>query len=78
MDTSFPSFNKLWGKPVFQFKDGSSLQVRSALYFDLFTSGAKFLGFYVPSSDHAIEVCSLLAAHAIELGDALSGRRVGL
>jgi len=72
MDTSFPTFNKLWGKPVFQFEDGSSLQITSALYFDLFTSGAKFLGFHIPSSDHTLEICALLAAHAMELGDALS------
>ena len=72
MDTSFPNFTKLWGKPVFQFKDGTSLQVTSALYFDLFTSGAKFLGFHVPSSDHTLEICALLAVHAIELGDSLS------
>ena len=72
MDTSFPSLNKLWGKPVFHFEDGSSLEVRSALYFDLFTYGAKFLGFYVPTTPRVLEVCALLAAHATELGDALA------
>lgn len=71
MDTSFPSLNKLWGKPELHFDDGTSLQIRSALYFDLFTSGSKFLGFYVPHSARTLEVFGILAAHAIELGDAL-------
>ena len=59
MDSSFPHLNKLWGKPIIQFEHGSSLQVTSALYFDLFTSGAKFLGFHIPKSSHALEACDL-------------------
>ncbi len=66
MDTSFPSFTKLWGKPVFHFEDGSSLQITSALYFDLFTSAAKFLGFHVPRSDHTLEICALLAIMSVK------------
>src|SRR5208283_755794 len=31
MDTSFPQLNKLWGKPILHFEDGSSLEVKSAL-----------------------------------------------
>jgi hypothetical protein len=71
MDTSFPRLNKLWGKPVIHFEDNFSLQITSALYFDLFTSGAKFLGFYVPRSPRVLEVFSAIASHATELGDAL-------
>jgi hypothetical protein len=71
MDTSFPNLNKLWGKPMLTFEDGATLQLTSALYFDLFTSGAKFLGFHVPSSPRTLEACSAIAAHATELGDAL-------
>jgi hypothetical protein len=48
------------------------LEVRSALYFDMFTSGARFLGFYIPSTPRVLEVCALLAAHATELGNALA------
>lgn len=72
MDTSFPRFNKFWGHPLIRFEDGSELQITSALYFDLFTSGTKFLGFHVPSSSRTMQVCSILAEKAIELGDALS------
>ncbi len=71
MDTSFPNLNKLWGKPVLTFDDGATLQITSALYFDLFTSGAKFLGFHVPSSPRVLDACAAIAAHATELGDAL-------
>ena len=71
MDKGFPQLNKLWGKPVLNFEDGSTLQLTSALYFDLFTSGAKFLGFHVPRSPRALEAFSVIAARAIELGDAL-------
>jgi hypothetical protein len=72
MDTGFPHLNKFWGKPVVQFEDGFSLEVKSALYFDMFTSGSKFLGFYIPRTSRVIEVCAALATHAIELGDVLS------
>lgn len=71
MDTSFPKLNKLWGKPILTFEDGSSLQITSALYFDLFTSGAKFLGFHVPCSPRVLDACSAIAERATELGDAL-------
>lgn len=71
MNTSFPNLNKLWGKPILTFDDGATLQITSALYFDLFTSGAKFLGFHVPSSPRVLDACSAIAARATELGDAL-------
>lgn len=78
MDTGFPNLNKLWGSPVIHFGDGASLPIKSALYFDLFTSGAKFLGFYIPSSARVLEACAVLANHAVELGDSLSNSGLAL
>lgn len=71
MDSSFPRLNKLWGKPILHFEDDSTLQITSALYFDLFTSGAKFLGFHVPRTPRVLEACFAIATRATELGDAL-------
>lgn len=76
METDFPSMMVLSGKPVVNFPDGSSFEIRSKLYID-FSSGGKFIGLCVPTSPKTFEICIQLAAHTKEIGDALhDGLRV--
>lgn len=79
LDTSFPRLNKKWLDYPIQFEDGTFLQIRAALYFDL-TFTATFLGFYIPSSPDAVSACSILAKHTREIAEHLAetGLRVVL
>jgi hypothetical protein len=71
MDTSLPQFSKLWGSPVFHFEGGVSVQIKSALYFD-FSSGTKFLGFYIPHLERDFDgLYTVLAENSVKLGDEL-------
>lgn len=72
MDTSFPRFHKKWHDATVKFDNGSSLQVRTALYFDLDSNGT-FLGFHLPSSPDTVSACLVLANQAREIAQQLAG-----
>jgi hypothetical protein len=72
METGLPQFGKKSQDVTVQFSDGSSVQVRSTLYFELH-SNATFLGFHVPSSPNALSACFVLAKDAREIAQQLAG-----
>ena len=71
----FPMFMKESGVENFEFQNGEKFNIKWQIYFDYETQ-SKFIGYYIASNPHTLEICVGLVDHYKDMFNLSDGLRV--